>query len=127
MSVTAAPGFVGAGIACGIKASGDPDLALVTTDDGRPVTAAAVFTVNKSTAAPVVVSRAHLAATGGRASGVILNSGNANAATGRTGIEEAWQLTCTKPNGQVQSTRDVVVERGETLDLGNACKKAKEQ
>jgi glutamate N-acetyltransferase/amino-acid N-acetyltransferase len=63
--VTASAGFVGAGIACGIKASGDADLALVATEDGRPVAAAAVFTANKSTAAPVVVSRAHLAATGG--------------------------------------------------------------
>jgi hypothetical protein len=45
----------------------------------------------------------------------------------RTGVKEAWQLTCTKPNGQVQSTRAVVVDRGQTLDLGNACKKAKEQ
>ncbi len=92
MSVTAAPGFVGAGIACGIKASGDLDLALVTTDDGRPVAAAAVFTANKSTAAPVVVSRAHLAATSGRAAGVILNSGNANAATGAAGKEAAERM-----------------------------------
>ena len=54
-----------AGVACGIKASGDPDLSLVATDDGRPVAAAAVFTANKATAGPVNVSRAHLAATGG--------------------------------------------------------------
>ena len=92
MSVTAAPGFVGAGLACGIKASGDPDLSLVATDDGRPVTAAAVFTANKSTAAPVVVSRAHLAATSGRAAGVILNSGNANAATGAAGKAAAERM-----------------------------------
>ena len=45
----------------------------------------------------------------------------------RTGIKEAWQLTCTKPNGEVQANRNVVVERGATLDLGNACKKAKKQ
>ncbi len=45
----------------------------------------------------------------------------------RTGIKEAWQLTCSKPNGDVQSRRAVIVDRGETLDLGNACKKAKEQ
>ena len=45
----------------------------------------------------------------------------------RTGVKEAWQLTCAKPNGDVQSTRAVIVERGQTLDLGNACKKAKEQ
>jgi hypothetical protein len=45
----------------------------------------------------------------------------------RSGIKEAWQLTCTKPNGEVQSRRDVVVDRGQTVDLGNACKKDKAQ
>ncbi len=45
----------------------------------------------------------------------------------RTGSKEAWQPTCSKPNGDVQSTRAVVVDRGQTLDLGNACKKAEEQ
>ena len=92
MSVTAAAGFVGAGVACGIKTSGDPDLSLVATADGRPVVAAAVFTQNKSTAAPVVVTREHLAKTGGRAAAVILNSGNANAATGAAGKEAAERM-----------------------------------
>jgi glutamate N-acetyltransferase/amino-acid N-acetyltransferase len=90
--VTAASGFVGAGIACGIKASGDPDLSLVATADGKPVAAAAVFTSNKSTAAPVVVSRAHLESTAGRAAAVILNSGNANAATGAAGKEASERM-----------------------------------
>ena len=93
MSVTAATGFVGSGVPCGIKVSGDLDLSLVATDDGAAVTAAAVFTDNKSTAAPVLVSRAHLQATGGRAAGVVLNSGNANAATGKEG-REAAERTC---------------------------------
>lgn len=85
MSVTAAPGFTASGIHCGIKASGDPDLALVATEDGLPVSAAAVFTSNLATAAPVQVSKAHLAASKGRAAAVVLNSGNANAATGEAG------------------------------------------
>ena len=93
MSVTEPRGFVAAGVHCGIKASGDPDLALVATADGRPVSAAGVFTSNKATAAPVVTTRAHLASTSGRASGVILNSGNANAATGATGLADA-ERTC---------------------------------
>ncbi|HUP85068.1 MAG TPA: bifunctional glutamate N-acetyltransferase/amino-acid acetyltransferase ArgJ [Acidimicrobiales bacterium] len=92
MSVTAAQGFVGAGIACGIKESGDLDLSLVATADGAAVVAAAVFTSNKSTAAPVVVSRAHLEATGGRAAAVILNSGNANAATGAAGKDASERM-----------------------------------
>jgi len=93
MSTTAPDGFVAAGVAAGIKESGDLDLALVATDDGRPVTAVAVFTRNLVCAAPVQVSRAHLAATGGRAAAVVLNSGNANAATGQSGLAVAEE-TC---------------------------------
>ena len=87
--VTAARGFVAAGGACGVKDGGVPDLSLVATADGRPVAAAGVFTSNLMTAAPVIVSRDHLAATGGRAAAVILNSGNANAATGAPGRRDA--------------------------------------
>ena len=54
--------------------------------------AAGVFTTNLATAAPVQVSRAHLAATGGRASAVVLNSGNANAATGPPGLDDAERM-----------------------------------
>lgn len=82
MSVTAPEGFVAAGIHCGIKASGALDLALVATADSQPVTAAATFTQNLACAGPVRVSREHVASSGGRAAGVILNSGNANCATG---------------------------------------------
>ena len=93
MSVTAPAGFVASGVACGIKPSGDLDLALVATDDARPVPAAAVFTANLATAAPVEVSRAHLGLSGGQAAAVVLNSGNANAATGADGREHA-ERTC---------------------------------
>ncbi|HJO20030.1 MAG TPA: bifunctional ornithine acetyltransferase/N-acetylglutamate synthase, partial [Acidimicrobiales bacterium] len=79
MSVTSTPGFVAGGATCGIKPSGVPDLALVATADRAAVTAAGVFTSNKMTAAPVLVCREHLAATGGKAAAVVLNSGNANA------------------------------------------------
>jgi len=89
MSVTAAPGFVAAGVAAGIKASGKPDLSLVATADGFPVAAAGVFTRNKMTAAPVITTRAHLEATAGHAVAVVLNSGNANAATGQQGLDDA--------------------------------------
>jgi glutamate N-acetyltransferase/amino-acid N-acetyltransferase len=94
MAVTAPAGFVAAGSHCGIKSDGVPDLALVATADGRPVTAAAVFTSNLAVAAPVQVSRSHLRATGGRAAAVVLNSGNANAATGEAGRDDAERM-CT--------------------------------
>ena len=90
MSVTAAAGFEAAGIACGIKDGGVPDLALVATADRRPVTAAGVFTTNLATAAPVQVTREHLR--DGRAAAVILNSGNANAATGEAGRRDARRM-----------------------------------
>ena len=90
--VTAAQGFVASGVACGLKVSGDPDLVLVATDDGQPVPAAAVFTSNKMTAAPVRTSHAHLVASGGWAAAVIANSGNANAATGSQGRADAESM-----------------------------------
>ncbi|MGH9190433.1 MAG: bifunctional glutamate N-acetyltransferase/amino-acid acetyltransferase ArgJ [Acidimicrobiales bacterium] len=89
MSVTAAAGFTASGVASGIKASGDLDLALLATDDAAPVAAAAVFTTNKAPAAPVQVSREHLRSTWGRAAAVVLNSGCANAATGQGGYDDA--------------------------------------
>lgn len=92
MSVTAPKGFVAAGIAGGIKPAGDPDMALVATDDGRPVTAAGVFTRNKFAAAPVTVSKAHLRASSNQASAVILTSGNANAGTGEPGVIDAQAM-----------------------------------
>jgi glutamate N-acetyltransferase/amino-acid N-acetyltransferase len=85
VSVTAPDGFVAGAVSCGIKASGQLDLAVVATSDARAVSAAGVFTANLAPAAPVLVSRAHLAASGGRAAGVVVNAGNANAATGIVG------------------------------------------
>lgn len=93
MSVTAARGFTANGVACGIKDTGKPDLSIVATDDGAPVPAAAVFTQNKMTAAPVVVTNAHLTLTGGQAAAVVLNSGCANAATGQQGMTDAQRMT----------------------------------
>ncbi len=92
MSVTAPKGFVAAGIAAGIKESGAPDLSLVASADGSPVPAAGVFTRNLMTAAPVVTTRSHLRASVGRAGAVVLNSGNANAATGEAGMRDAESM-----------------------------------
>jgi glutamate N-acetyltransferase/amino-acid N-acetyltransferase len=89
VSVVAPAGFVANGVASGIKDSGDKDLALVASIDGGLVSAAAVFTQNLVVAAPVAVSRRHLAATRGRAAAVVVNSGNANAATGARGESDA--------------------------------------
>jgi glutamate N-acetyltransferase / amino-acid N-acetyltransferase len=82
LGVTAATGFGAAGLACGLKASGAPDLALVVGDPGT--VAAGVFTTNQVVAAPVTWSRNRLAASGD-ARVVVCNSGNANACTGPAG------------------------------------------
>jgi glutamate N-acetyltransferase/amino-acid N-acetyltransferase len=103
------PGFVASGVACGIKESGAPDLALVATANGRPVPAAAVFTSNLAPAAPVQVSRAHLAATGGYASAVVINSGNANAATGAAGREHAERMCALVADGLGCRPEEVLV------------------
>ncbi len=92
MSITTPSGFVAAGMAAGIKASGALDLALVATADGIPVPTAATFTTNRAAAAPVRISRSHLAASGGRAAGVVVSSGNANAATGAGGLADAVRM-----------------------------------
>ena len=86
MSVTAAQGFVAAGVAAGIKATGKRDLALVANVGPRRC-AAGVFTSNRFQAAPVVWSVAALA--GGQLDAVVLNSGGANACTGDAGLADA--------------------------------------
>ncbi|MFE3649226.1 bifunctional glutamate N-acetyltransferase/amino-acid acetyltransferase ArgJ [Streptomyces sp. NPDC059122] len=85
MSVTAAQGFLAAGVAAGIKENGNPDLALVV-NSGPRLAAAGVFTSNRVKAAPVVWSEQVLK--GGRVSAVILNSGGANACTGPLGFQD---------------------------------------
>lgn len=77
-------GFRGAGLACGIKRSGAPDVALLACDS--PASAAAMFTRNIVAAAPVQVSRGNLSATSGLAQALLINSGCANAATGDEGM-----------------------------------------
>jgi glutamate N-acetyltransferase/amino-acid N-acetyltransferase len=88
VSVTAAPGFVASGCHAGIKHRRH-DMAMIATDDLRPVTAVAVFTRNKFAAPPVLLGRELLAANGGKASAILVNSGNANAGTGAKGMDDA--------------------------------------
>ena len=82
-------GFRLAGIHVGIKPV-RKDLMLLLTDE--PSSAAAVFTTNLCTAAPVELSKSHLSASSGRMRAVICNSGNANAATGAEGLQSAGRM-----------------------------------
>lgn len=88
MSVTAAKGFLAAGVPAGIKASGRSDFALVV-NSGPDAHAAGVFTSNKFTAAPVKWSQQVIA--DGRLAAVALNSGGANACTGDAGYADTVQ------------------------------------
>ncbi len=86
--VTSAAGFKAAGIHAGFRANPQKlDLALVVADE--PCAAAAVFTQNVFCSPPVMVSREHLAASGGVARAVVINSKVANAATGDEGLRRA--------------------------------------
>jgi glutamate N-acetyltransferase / amino-acid N-acetyltransferase len=82
-------GFKTAAVAAGIKTNGALDLALICSD--TPAIAAAVFTQNTFIAPPLIVSRKHLAETKHRVRALIVNSGNANAATGDAGIRAAQE------------------------------------
>lgn len=85
MSVTFPRGFRAAGVTAGVKPSGLPDLGLLVGDPGTR--AAALFTTNAVAAAPVEVGRDRVAR--GRVRAVLVNSGQANAATGARGLEDA--------------------------------------
>ena len=84
-------GFEWGSVRAGIKASGNPDLAVAMAP--KMASAAAMFTKNQVVAAPVTVGRRHLLATGGRVGAVLVNAGNANCATGQPGIDACVQ-TC---------------------------------
>lgn len=96
-------GFRFAAIACGVKKSG-LDLGLIASD--FPASAACLFTKNRVQAAPVFVSGAHLRESRHRMRGIIVNSGNANCATGSEGIaiaattalKTAWELGRYRPS-----------------------------
>jgi glutamate N-acetyltransferase / amino-acid N-acetyltransferase len=95
--ITAPAGFVAAGVYAGIKpATHAWPLDVMLMSANRAVSAAAVFTTNKTQAAPVLVSRANLEKSGGRARAIVCNSGCANACTGSAGV------------GVAESTVDIV-------------------
>jgi len=77
-------GFRAAGVTAGIKESGLPDMAVIATDTACAV--AGTFTTNRIAAAPVKWCRALTPSGEGRA--VVINSGNANAATGEQGLRD---------------------------------------
>ena len=87
-TITAPRGFWTAGLACGLKVSGKPDMALISCPTGA--TAAAVFTTNKIVSAAVQVAREHFKSR--KIYAVVANSGCANACTGQKGLANARKM-----------------------------------
>lgn len=106
LGVTAPKGFRVASTTAGIKPSGKSDLVLLV-NDGPQATAAAVFTRNKVFAAPVAVTREHVA--NGQLRAVVVNAGNANACTGRQGIADAQRSAAFVGNQIECDAADVAV------------------
>jgi glutamate N-acetyltransferase/amino-acid N-acetyltransferase len=82
------PGFRFAGVRCGLKESGKRDIALIASD--VPAAAAAAFTTNRVKAAPVLLGIERMRR--GRLQAIVVNSGNANAYTGRDGLAAAREM-----------------------------------
>ena len=83
-------GFQFGAVTAGLKPSGKPDFALAFAKSGA--TAAAMFTGNRVAAAPVIVGRRHMERSGSRVRVVAVNAGNANCATGESGIQTCQQV-----------------------------------
>src|SRR5512136_1703913 len=79
------PGFLANGFHAGIKENGIKDLAMIFSV--IPARASGVFTRNHFKAAPVLIDMDRIRS--GTAQAILVNSGNANAATGKTGYEDA--------------------------------------
>jgi glutamate N-acetyltransferase/amino-acid N-acetyltransferase len=89
-ALTRVPGFRAAGVACGLKESGQSDLAVVACE--RPATAAGMFTTNAFKAAPVLYDQALLSRSHSAIQSVVINAGNANACTGEQGLRDAEEM-----------------------------------
>jgi glutamate N-acetyltransferase / amino-acid N-acetyltransferase len=91
-TISGVAGFKVAGTHCGLKKDGQLDFALIVSD--RPCTAAGVFTTNQVKAAPVLIGMQRLASFADSIQAVAINTGSANACTGRKGLQDA-QVTAT--------------------------------
>src|SRR5882724_4547639 len=97
-------GFKAVGVAAGIKNSGKTDVGLLVCDG--LATAAAAFTTNKVVAAPVVVGRKNISS--GKLRGVVVNSGNANACTGRQGEKDALRMCAVAAKALKCASREIL-------------------
>lgn len=117
--VTVPLGFRAAGVHCGIKKNQNtPDVAIIYSD--VPAVAAGMFTTNKVKAAPVILSQRKIRS--GKARLIVANSGNANACTGKRGLENAARMCQVAASALGIDAQDVLVGStgiiGEQLPMG---------
>jgi len=103
--VTAPAGFVAGAVYCGIRKV-KKDIAVVASN--VPAVVAAVFTLNKTQAAPIVVDKIQLKRSD-RCSAVVINSGNANACTGERGMNDAWEMIRTTAKALALPEEEILV------------------
>src|SRR5215216_887063 len=119
-SFTLAHGFRAAATACGLKPSGNLDVALIVAE--TPCSAAGVFTTNRVKAAPVLYDQDLLAKNASAIRAIIVNAGNANACTGPRGIDDARQMAALTAYGlRCQPDQVLVLSTGvigRHLDMG---------
>ena len=104
--VVAPEGFLASGVSAGIKKNGKRDMSIICAAEGA-VPTACVFTTNSMAAAPVSVSRAHVAS--GLARAIVVNSGNANACTGPRGVQDAQEMAAATARALECDPTDVLV------------------
>nr|VWP00344.1 N/A [Ganoderma boninense] len=110
-------GYALTGLHCGVKKNPELlDLGIILSTSPRPTSAAACFTRNAFKAAPVVVSQDVLERNSGRARALVVNSGCANAVTGKQGMEDAWAMVRTTdallPSSTPSSNETLVMSTG---------------
>lgn len=115
-------GYLLGGIHSGVKKDASIlDLAVLLSTSSRPTSAAATFTRNVFQAAPVTVSKSVLEQTAGRAHALVVNSGCANAVTGRQGLADAWAMAhatdallapASSPSPSSSSSKTLVMSTG---------------
>ncbi|MFA5351337.1 MAG: bifunctional glutamate N-acetyltransferase/amino-acid acetyltransferase ArgJ [Candidatus Omnitrophota bacterium] len=111
-------GFKANGVACGLKRSAKPDLALLYSDPAA--LACAKFTTNSIIAAPLIVSKKHLKSAG-KIQAVLVNSGNANCFTGKAGINDA-EASCSYLAAELEIAKSSILVNstgiiGKRLDI----------
>ena len=107
MSITFAAGFTAGAVACGVKSDVPERLDVAVVASDRPCTVAALYTTNRVVAAPLVVTRRHLA--GARPRGIVVNSGNANACTGEQGERDAEVMATAAANAIGARPEELIV------------------